>query len=64
MYHDGSVLVAARRAETRTGSWAIDSSGYHQTDAGPWRVLLRFDGWPAAHPWATSDVGREGSCSR
>ena len=55
VYHDGSVLVAARRAETRTGSWAIDSSGYHQTDAGPWRVLLRFDGWPAAHPWATSD---------
>lgn len=55
VYNDGSVLVAARRTRDASGEWSIDSSGYHETDGGPWRVLLRFDGWPAAHPWATSD---------
>jgi hypothetical protein len=56
VYNDGSVLVAARRSQDRSGDWTVSASGYHDDDGAPWRILLRFDGWPAAHPWATSEL--------
>lgn len=55
VYEEDDVLVAARRVSDGAGGWTIPANGYHPSETGPWRVMLRFDAWPSSHPWRQSE---------